>query len=97
MELDTRQKLNPPHVAIVPTPGLGHLIPLVELAKRLVVQHNFTVTFIIPNDGSSMTPQKKVLQALNPQSISSTFLPPVDFALLTSRRMLRSKHESPSP
>ncbi|BBH03457.1 UDP-Glycosyltransferase superfamily protein [Prunus dulcis] len=79
MELDTQQKLNPPHVAIVPTPGLGHLIPLVELAKRFVVQHNFTVTFIIPNDGSSMTTQKQVLKALNPESISSTFLPPVNF------------------
>ncbi|XP_016651183.1 PREDICTED: hydroquinone glucosyltransferase-like [Prunus mume] len=91
MELDTQQKLNPPHVAIVPTPGLGHLIPLVELAKRLVVHHNFTVTFIIPNDGSSMTPQKKVLQALNPQSISSTFLPPVNFGDLPDDAQIEAR------
>ncbi|BFG31909.1 hypothetical protein CerSpe_181830 [Prunus speciosa] len=78
MDFNIQQTLKPLHVAIVPTPGLGHLIPLIELAKRLVVHHNFAVTFIIPNDGSSITPQKKVLEAVNLQSISSTFLPPVD-------------------
>ncbi|KAL6280555.1 hypothetical protein ACE6H2_017436 [Prunus campanulata] len=78
MDFNIQQTLKPPHVAIVPTPGLGHLIPLIELAKRLLVHHNFAVTFIIPNDGSSMTPQKKVLEAVNLQSISSTFLPPID-------------------
>ncbi|KAK9927015.1 hypothetical protein M0R45_024220 [Rubus argutus] len=66
------------HVAIVPTPGLGHLIPLLELAKRLVVHHSFTVTFFIPNDGSNLAPQERVLRAL-PQTISYTFLPPVNF------------------
>ncbi|PQM36756.1 hydroquinone glucosyltransferase-like [Prunus yedoensis var. nudiflora] len=78
MDFNIQQTLKPPHVAIVPTLGLGHLIPLIELAKRLVVHHNFAVTFIIPNDGSSMSPQKKVLEAVNLQSISSTFLPPID-------------------
>ncbi|KAL6280556.1 hypothetical protein ACE6H2_017437 [Prunus campanulata] len=78
MDFNIQQTLKPPHVAIVPTLGLGHLIPLIELAKRLVVHHNFTVTFIIPNDGSSMSPQKKVLEAVNLQSISFTFLPPID-------------------
>ncbi|XP_004300860.1 PREDICTED: hydroquinone glucosyltransferase-like [Fragaria vesca subsp. vesca] len=72
------QKLKPPHVVIVPTPGLGHLIPLVELAQRLVVHHNFTVTFFIPNDGSQLQPQKKLLEAL-PPAISYAFLPQVNF------------------
>jgi hypothetical protein len=64
-----------PHVAIVPTPGIGHLIPLVEVAKRLVVHHNFLVTILIPTDGSPVKPQKAILEAL-PNSISSIFLPP---------------------
>ncbi|KAG5249423.1 hydroquinone glucosyltransferase [Salix suchowensis] len=67
-----------PQVAIVPTPGMGHLIPLVELAKKLVHQHNFSVTFIVPNDGSPMKPQRQILQAL-PKTMSSVFLPPVNF------------------
>ena len=58
---------------------MGHLIPLVELTKRLVLHHNFFVTFIITiDDGSSMKPQKAVLKSL-PDSISSVFLPPMNF------------------
>ncbi|KAF3964992.1 hypothetical protein ACB098_01G143400 [Castanea mollissima] len=68
----------PPNVAIVPTPGMGHLIPLVEFAKRLVLHHDFSVTFIITTDGSPMKPQKTVLEAL-PDAISSIFLPAVSF------------------
>ncbi|XP_044486448.1 hydroquinone glucosyltransferase-like [Mangifera indica] len=66
------------NVALVPTPGMGHLIPLVELAKRLALHHDFHVTFIIPTDGSPMKPQRKVLQSL-PDSISTIFLPPANF------------------
>ena len=67
-----------PHVAIVPTPGMGHLFPLIEFTKRLVVQHNFLVTFIIANDGkSSIELQEKLLQSL-PKPISYTFLPPIN-------------------
>lgn len=68
----------PPHIAILPTPGLGHLIPLAELAKRLVAHHGFFVTFIIPNDNSSLKAQKAVLQSL-PPGIDFVFLPPVSF------------------
>ncbi|KAL9229438.1 hypothetical protein vseg_004904 [Gypsophila vaccaria] len=37
-------KSSKPHVALLASPGLGHLIPIVELAKRLVAQHGFNVT-----------------------------------------------------
>ncbi|KAL6174824.1 hypothetical protein ACLB2K_051469 [Fragaria x ananassa] len=69
-----------PHVAIVPSPGLGHLLPLVELAKRLVVHHHFRVTFFVPSDDGSnlITPYRRVLDPL-PFSISSIFLPPINF------------------
>ncbi|KAJ0047974.1 hypothetical protein Pint_15017 [Pistacia integerrima] len=78
METQQHTQQTQPHVAIVPTPGMGHLIPLVELAKRLALSHNFLVTFIIPTDGSPMKPQRQVLQAL-PNSVSSIFLPPASF------------------
>ena len=68
----------PPHIAIVPALGISHLISLVELAKRLVLHHHFSVTFIVTSDGSPMKAQKAILEAL-PDAISSIFLPPVSF------------------
>ncbi|KAF3964996.1 hypothetical protein CMV_010777 [Castanea mollissima] len=76
--MEHTQVQKPPHIAIVPTPGMGHLIPLVELAKKLVLHHHFFVTFIIPTDGSSLKSQKAVLESL-PNAISYIFLPPVSF------------------
>ncbi|KAF8380090.1 hypothetical protein HHK36_027560 [Tetracentron sinense] len=67
-----------PHIAIVPSPGMGHLIPLVEFAKRLVLHHNLSVTLIIPTDGSPSKPQQVILHSL-PKTITSVFLPPVSF------------------
>ncbi|KAF8413298.1 hypothetical protein HHK36_001276 [Tetracentron sinense] len=67
-----------PHIVILPSPGMGHLIPLAEFAKRLVLHHNISVTFTIPTDGSSSKAQEKVLHAL-PKTINSVFLPPVSF------------------
>ncbi|KAE8676873.1 UDP-glycosyltransferase 72B1 [Hibiscus syriacus] len=70
-------KAQTPHVAILPSPGMGHLIPLVEFAKRLVHQHNINVTFVIPTDGSPSKAQKSTLDSL-PSSIDFVFLPPVN-------------------
>ncbi|MCL7033198.1 hypothetical protein MKW94_013212 [Papaver nudicaule] len=67
-----------PHVIILPTPGMGHLIPLTELAKRLVSHHGFTVTFTVPSESySPVKAQKLVLDSL-PSSIDHMFLSPVD-------------------
>lgn len=56
---------------------MGHLIPLVELAKRLVHQHSFNVDFFVPTDGAPSKAQKAVIESL-PSAITSVFLPPVD-------------------
>ncbi|XVF33195.1 hypothetical protein REPUB_Repub17cG0147700 [Reevesia pubescens] len=72
-------KSQTPHIAILPSPGMGHLIPLVEFAKRLVHQHNFSVTFVIPTDDSPSKAQKSTLDSL-PSSIDSFFLPRVDLS-----------------
>ncbi|KAM1981634.1 hypothetical protein ACFX15_038102 [Malus domestica] len=37
---------NKPHVVVLASPGMGHVTPLLELAKRLVVDHGFHVTFL---------------------------------------------------
>ncbi|KAK4551227.1 hypothetical protein RGQ29_032453 [Quercus rubra] len=65
-----------PHIALLPSPGMGHLIPLVELAKLLLLHHDFHITCIIPVLGSPSKAMKAVLQAL-PTSIDNVFLPPV--------------------
>ncbi|KAJ4905557.1 UDP-glycosyltransferase 72B1 [Raphanus sativus] len=66
-----------PHVAILPSPGMGHLIPLVQFAKQLVHRHTFSVTFLVIGEGPPSNSQRTVLNSL-PSSISSVFLPPAD-------------------
>ncbi|XP_059651269.1 hydroquinone glucosyltransferase [Cornus florida] len=66
-----------PHIAILPSPGMGHLIPLVAFAKRLVLLHRFSVTFVVPTDGPPSTSQKAFLEGL-PAGMDYVF-PPVNF------------------
>ncbi|KAK6922760.1 UDP-glucuronosyl/UDP-glucosyltransferase [Dillenia turbinata] len=56
MEITTK-----PHAAILSSPGMGHLIPVVQLGKRLVDYHGFLVTiFIVASNESS--DQSQLLQ-----------------------------------
>ncbi|XP_023527084.1 hydroquinone glucosyltransferase-like [Cucurbita pepo subsp. pepo] len=65
------------HIVMLPSPGMGHLIPLLEFAKRLLTfNHHFTITFAIPSDGPPTTAQISVLCSLPPQ-IRHVFLPPI--------------------
>ncbi|PON67268.1 UDP-glucuronosyl/UDP-glucosyltransferase [Parasponia andersonii] len=73
--MDQPQK---PHVAILPSPGLGHLNPLVEFARRLVTDHDFTVTFVVPTDVPPSQAEKSILYSLPPESVEHIFLPPVN-------------------
>ncbi|PWA86908.1 UDP-glucuronosyl/UDP-glucosyltransferase [Artemisia annua] len=57
---------------------MGHLIPMVEFAKRLVTNNNLSVTFIITNDGPLAKSQLAFLDSL-PNAINYLLLPPVDF------------------
>ena len=89
-----------PRIAILPSPGMGHLIPFVELAKLLFLHHDFHVTCIIPTFGSPSKAMKEVLEAL-PTSIDHVFLPPVSLDNLEgvmpgSRIILTMKRSLPS-
>ena len=43
-----------PHAALLASPGMGHLIPILELGKHLVTLHGFEVTvFIAATDPST--------------------------------------------
>ncbi|EES08692.1 UDP-glycosyltransferase 72B3 [Sorghum bicolor] len=72
----------PPHVAMLATPGMGHLIPLAELAKRLASRHGATATLITFASTASAT-QRALLASL-PPAVSSLSLPPVDLSDLPS-------------
>ncbi|KAF5731621.1 hydroquinone glucosyltransferase-like [Tripterygium wilfordii] len=67
-----------PHVAILPSIGIGHLISLIEFSKKLVDHHNFHTTLIIPTIGS---PPDAMIEALHglPSTINHIFLPPVQY------------------
>ncbi|NP_001312532.1 hydroquinone glucosyltransferase-like [Nicotiana tabacum] len=67
-----------PHIVILPSPGMGHLIPLVEFSKRLISQHQFSVTLILPTDGPISNSQKSFLNSL-PSCMDYHLLPPVNF------------------
>ncbi|KAI8545446.1 hypothetical protein RHMOL_Rhmol07G0040400 [Rhododendron molle] len=66
-----------PHVALLPSPGMGHLIPLVEFAKQLLHHHHVSSTLIIPTTGPLPQSQISVLESLT-ENINHVFLPPVD-------------------
>ncbi|KAK3008308.1 hypothetical protein RJ639_013572, partial [Escallonia herrerae] len=44
-----------PHIVIVISPAMGHIIPLVEFAKRLILHDDFSLTFLIPTYGPLQT------------------------------------------
>ncbi|XP_019463156.1 PREDICTED: hydroquinone glucosyltransferase-like [Lupinus angustifolius] len=65
-------------IAMIPCPGLSHLIPLVEFAKQIIHKnHNLFITFLIPTLGS---PSPSMLTILNnlPSNIDFTILPHVN-------------------
>lgn len=70
-----------PHVALLSSPGIGHVTPILELAKRLVVDHGFQVSFLaITTDAPPAQ-----LQLLNnnptlPSDLHVIHLPHVDVA-----------------
>ncbi|XP_044969523.1 hydroquinone glucosyltransferase-like [Hordeum vulgare subsp. vulgare] len=51
-----------PHVVLLPSPGAGHLIPMAELARRLVELHGFAATIVTftnlsgPGDAHQLPP-----------------------------------------
>ncbi|OMO84286.1 UDP-glucuronosyl/UDP-glucosyltransferase [Corchorus olitorius] len=47
-------EITKPHAALLASPGMGHLIPVLELGKRMVLHHDFHVTiFVVATDISS--------------------------------------------
>ncbi|KAK4267876.1 hypothetical protein QN277_024601 [Acacia crassicarpa] len=65
------------HIAVIPSAGLTHLVPIIELSKRLLeLCPDFHVSCIIPTLGSPSSSTIAYLQTL-PSNIHPIFLPPV--------------------
>ncbi|XP_061369800.1 anthocyanidin 3-O-glucosyltransferase 5-like [Gastrolobium bilobum] len=59
-------QMDKPHVALISSPGFGHLISVIELANRLVTQHNLKATVLAITCQTS-EPQTQVLNStMNP-------------------------------
>lgn len=68
-----------PHAALLASPGMGHLIPVLELGKRLVTNHGFNVTiFVVTTDYSlSKSHLLKQSRSDHPNLLNIVLLPPV--------------------
>ncbi|XP_021896502.1 anthocyanidin 3-O-glucosyltransferase 5-like [Carica papaya] len=76
---------NKTHVAVLSSPGLGHIIPLLELAKRLVIYHDSHVSFLNITTTESSAAQDHLLRSPSlPNGLDIVDLPRVDVATVCS-------------
>ncbi|CAN1793805.1 Hydroquinone glucosyltransferase [Linum perenne] len=67
-----------PHVVIFPSPGMGHLIPFVELATKLAHFHEISITVLVPSLGPPSKAQTQFLDSVPTGLINCVALPPAD-------------------
>ncbi|KAF8406394.1 hypothetical protein HHK36_008481 [Tetracentron sinense] len=71
-----------PHIALLSSPGLGHLIPILELGKRLLSLHGFHITIFVTTTQAS-TAQSQLLNSQTvPGKLTIVELPPADISSL---------------
>uniref|UniRef100_A0A2N9GU25 Glycosyltransferase n=1 Tax=Fagus sylvatica TaxID=28930 RepID=A0A2N9GU25_FAGSY len=71
-----------PHVALLPLPGMGHMIPYLGLGKRFVTHHNFKVTIFLVGLHTSHTEFKTIISDMSNDLCDIVQLPPVDISSL---------------
>ncbi|KAJ8770797.1 hypothetical protein K2173_021444 [Erythroxylum novogranatense] len=69
-----------PHLVLLSSPGLGHLIPVLELGKRLVTLFSFDVTVFVVASHSSPSETRVLQSAMTPKLVEVVELPPVDIS-----------------
>ncbi|KAK1389363.1 Glucosyltransferase [Heracleum sosnowskyi] len=76
------QEVTKPHIAFLPSPGIGHLVPLLEFAKHLVIHHNVHVSFLVMNTQKEAPVVQQ--QLLHPSTLPADLhvidLPPVNIS-----------------
>ncbi|KAK8304807.1 hypothetical protein V6Z11_D03G016800 [Gossypium hirsutum] len=69
------------HVALVASPGMGHLIPVLELGKRLVSHHGISATiFVVTMDASLSRSQLLKVSGITDDFLDVVLLPAVDIS-----------------
>ncbi|KAK7399505.1 hypothetical protein VNO78_10689 [Psophocarpus tetragonolobus] len=72
------------HIAVLPSPGIGHVTPLLELSKLLASQHECDVSFLNVTTECSAA-QKQLLQSPNlPSNIQVIDIPAVDLSSIVN-------------
>lgn len=66
------------HAVLVASPGMGHLIPMLELGKRLLTHHSFHVTIFVVTTDSSTTSSQILEQTSNLSSLNIVIVPPIE-------------------
>ncbi|KAF3439041.1 hypothetical protein FNV43_RR17316 [Rhamnella rubrinervis] len=69
-----------PHVALLSSPGMGHLIPVLELGKRLVTHHNFSATIFVVSSHTSAAECQVLRSSMSPRLCDIVELPSVDIS-----------------
>lgn len=64
-----------PHVVLLSSPGMGHVVPVAELARKLHAEHGFTAT-VFAYASSDSAAQREFLASL-PPAVGSALLPAV--------------------
>ena len=68
------------HIAFLPSPGMGHIIPLLVMAKRLVLHHGFHVSFISITTEASAAQTQLLRSPDLPSGLHVVELPPADMS-----------------
>ncbi|CAL5197430.1 unnamed protein product [Lathyrus oleraceus] len=93
----------PAHLVLLSSPGLGHLIPMIELGKRFLIHHNFKLTILAITSQTSHTESQILRSATNPSLYTiiqipspniSSLLPPSP--AVATRIYLTMRHSLPS-
>lgn len=64
-----------PHACLLASPGIGHLIPVLELGKRLATLHGFDVTLVVVAADPSTTKSQLLKQVSSPYPLNLVLLP----------------------
>ncbi|KAH7566450.1 hypothetical protein ACOSP7_022943 [Xanthoceras sorbifolium] len=63
-----------PHVALLASPGMGHVIPVLELGKRLSTHHNLHVTVFVVACDNSLQQTSQLLNSTNHENLLDILL-----------------------
>lgn len=85
------------HAALLASPGMGHLIPTIELGKRLLTHHAFDVTIFVVTTDSSTTTSHILQQTSNLTTDSDTAAADADLNIVVMPPIDVSDKLGPNP